>query len=247
METPITSPIYIFSDTLLWFVFLQVESWLEDLLWEKKSIMDIYRCKGILYIHDSDQVHTLQVVTSYKESERTAWSAKSYQPFFVFPLNPIARAVWLIILILLQGLSVLMSDFALMQAVREVYEVVPARKWSETESRMNKIVVIGKTSKVKTQQFSTCKFWTGYNLCLPILLQAAIWISMYFKILLVVARADNEYLFALHNVSWPFFCEVNCLYVGGWHSHCPFPGHQVPSWIALLFVALSCHHHGLLC
>jgi G3E family GTPase len=64
----------------------------------------------------------------------------------------------LIILILLQGLSVLMSDFALMQAVREVYEVVPARKWSETESRMNKIVVIGKTSKVKTQQFSTCKF-----------------------------------------------------------------------------------------
>jgi G3E family GTPase len=43
-----------------------------------------------------------------------------------------------------------MSDFALMQAVREVYEVVPARKWSETESRMNKIVVIGKTSKVKT-------------------------------------------------------------------------------------------------
>lgn len=51
--------------------FLQVESWLEDLLWEKKSSMDIYRCKGILYIHDSDQVHTLQVVTSYKESERT--------------------------------------------------------------------------------------------------------------------------------------------------------------------------------
>lgn len=59
-------------DTLLWLVFLQVESWLEDLLWEKKSSMDIYRCKGILYIHDSDQVHTLQVVTSDKESERTA-------------------------------------------------------------------------------------------------------------------------------------------------------------------------------
>ena len=49
---------------------------------------------------------------------------------------------------MLQGLPVLISDFALMQAVREVYEVVPARKWSETESRMNKIVVIGKTSKV---------------------------------------------------------------------------------------------------
>jgi hypothetical protein len=50
-------------------LFLQVESWLEDHLWERKSSMDIYRCKGILHIHDSDQVHTLQVVTSYKESE----------------------------------------------------------------------------------------------------------------------------------------------------------------------------------
>lgn len=30
---------------------------------------------------------------------------------------------------------------------------------------------------------------------------------MFFKILLVVARADNEHLFALHNVSCPFFCE----------------------------------------
>eukprot|EP00267_Zea_mays_P043790 XP_020395925.1 uncharacterized protein LOC100216864 isoform X3 [Zea mays] len=95
----------------------KVESWLEDLLWEKKSIMDIYRCKGILYIHDSDQVHTLQ------------------------------------------GLSVLMSDFALMQAVREVYEVVPARKWSETESRMNKIVVIGRNLDINVLQdsFSGCK------------------------------------------------------------------------------------------
>jgi len=82
----------------------KVESWLEDLLWEKKSIMDIYRCKGILYIHDSDQVHTLQ-------------------------------------------------------AVREVYEVVPARKWSETESRMNKIVVIGRNLDINVLQdsFSGCK------------------------------------------------------------------------------------------
>eukprot|EP00494_Astrolonche_serrata_P011418 UN11501 len=51
--------------------------------------MDIYRCKGILNIHDSNQLHTLQ-------------------------------------------------------AVREVYEVVPAREWSETQSRMNKIVFIGR-------------------------------------------------------------------------------------------------------
>lgn len=49
----------------------KVESWLEDLLWERKSDMDIYRCKGILHIHNLDQVHTLQVVASYKDSQRT--------------------------------------------------------------------------------------------------------------------------------------------------------------------------------
>ncbi|TVU38103.1 hypothetical protein EJB05_11457 [Eragrostis curvula] len=82
----------------------KVESWLEDLLWERKSSMDIYRCKGILHIHNSDQVHTLQ-------------------------------------------------------AVREVYEVVPARQWSETESRMNKIVVIGRNLDISVLQesFSGCK------------------------------------------------------------------------------------------
>jgi G3E family GTPase len=42
----------------------KVESWLEDLLWERKLDMDIYRCKGILHVHNSDQVHTLQVVAS---------------------------------------------------------------------------------------------------------------------------------------------------------------------------------------
>jgi G3E family GTPase len=82
----------------------KVESWLEDLLWERKSSMDIYRCKGILRIHDSGQIHTLQ-------------------------------------------------------AVREVYEVVPARQWSETESRMNKIVVIGRNLDINVLQesFSGCK------------------------------------------------------------------------------------------
>ncbi|KAJ6831494.1 COBW domain-containing protein 1 isoform X1 [Iris pallida] len=38
----------------------KVQSWLEDLLWEKKSSMDIYRYKGVLYVHNSDQLHTLQ-------------------------------------------------------------------------------------------------------------------------------------------------------------------------------------------
>lgn len=82
----------------------KVESWLEDLLWEKKSNMDIYRCKGILNIHNSNQLHTLQ-------------------------------------------------------AVREVYEVVPAREWSETQSRMNKIVFIGRDLDISILQdsFSRCK------------------------------------------------------------------------------------------
>jgi hypothetical protein len=53
-------------------------------------------------------------------------------------------------------LSILMSDVSLVQAVREVYEVGPARRWSETESRMNKIVVIGKTP---SYYFIVCHFF----------------------------------------------------------------------------------------
>ncbi|KAJ6852049.1 COBW domain-containing protein 1 isoform X1 [Iris pallida] len=45
----------------------KVQSWLEDLLWEKKSSMDIYRCKGVLYVHNSDQLHTLQAVRALYE------------------------------------------------------------------------------------------------------------------------------------------------------------------------------------
>lgn len=66
----------------------KVCSWLEELLWEKKSSIDVYRCKGILNIHDSDQLHTLQ-------------------------------------------------------AVRELYEIVPHREWHSGEKRVNKIVFIG--------------------------------------------------------------------------------------------------------
>ncbi|XP_078442730.1 cobalamin biosynthesis CobW-like protein [Wolffia australiana] len=40
----------------------KVYSWLEIILWEKASDMDIYRCKGILNVHDSDKLHTLQAV-----------------------------------------------------------------------------------------------------------------------------------------------------------------------------------------
>ncbi|KAJ0981989.1 hypothetical protein J5N97_010244 [Dioscorea zingiberensis] len=72
----------------------KVHVWLEDLLWEKKTNMDIYRCKGILNIHNSDQLHTLQ-------------------------------------------------------AVREIYEVLPTRKWRQTEKQLNKIVIIGKAQTWK--------------------------------------------------------------------------------------------------
>ncbi|KAL1539459.1 COBW domain-containing protein 1-like isoform X4 [Salvia divinorum] len=64
--------------------------WIEELLWDKKYGMDVYRCKGILNIGNSDQLHTLQ-------------------------------------------------------AVREVYEIVPTRKWRNDEDRVNKIVFIGRS------------------------------------------------------------------------------------------------------
>ncbi|XP_039137276.1 LOW QUALITY PROTEIN: COBW domain-containing protein 1 [Dioscorea cayenensis subsp. rotundata] len=81
----------------------KVRIWLEDLLWEKKTNMDVYRCKGILNIHNSDQLHTLQ-------------------------------------------------------AVREVYEVLPARKWLQTEKQLNKIVIIGRdlNEEILTHTFRAC-------------------------------------------------------------------------------------------
>ncbi|KAL1317636.1 hypothetical protein AAHE18_15G147500 [Arachis hypogaea] len=66
--------------------------WLEEILWEKKYDMDVYRCKGVLSVRNSDQLHTLQ-------------------------------------------------------AVRELYDIVPARKWEKEEIPMNKIVFIGHNLK----------------------------------------------------------------------------------------------------
>lgn len=43
---------------------VQVRLWIEDRLWENKSNIDIYHSKGILYVHNSDQLHTLQVCMS---------------------------------------------------------------------------------------------------------------------------------------------------------------------------------------
>lgn len=66
----------------------KVHSWLEEILWDKKHGMDVYRCKGVLCIQNSGELHTLQ-------------------------------------------------------AVREIYEVVPAREWGKEEKQINKIVFIG--------------------------------------------------------------------------------------------------------
>ncbi|XP_031492773.1 uncharacterized protein LOC116259216 isoform X1 [Nymphaea colorata] len=67
----------------------QVRLWMEDILWEKRHEMDIYRCKGILNVHGSERLHTLQ-------------------------------------------------------AVRDLYEIVPARRWEHGQTRSNKIVFIGR-------------------------------------------------------------------------------------------------------
>ncbi|KAL3751533.1 hypothetical protein ACJRO7_012378 [Eucalyptus globulus] len=66
----------------------KVRSWLEEILWDKKYGMDIYRCKGVLSVSNSNMLHTLQ-------------------------------------------------------AVKEIYDIVPARKWKDEENPMNKIVFIG--------------------------------------------------------------------------------------------------------
>lgn len=81
----------------------KVRLWLEEILWDKKYGMDVYRCKGVLNVQNSDQLHTLQ-------------------------------------------------------AVREIYEIVPSRKWKGEESQMNKIVFIGQNlnEDVLIDSFISC-------------------------------------------------------------------------------------------
>jgi len=42
-----------------------VNAWLEELLWERKGSMEVYRCKGVLNILGSDEVHIIQVVDGW--------------------------------------------------------------------------------------------------------------------------------------------------------------------------------------
>ncbi|CAL1360258.1 unnamed protein product [Linum trigynum] len=81
----------------------KVRLWLEEILWDKKDDMDVYRCKGILHIRNSDDLHTLQ-------------------------------------------------------AVREIYEIVPSRKWKNEEVRLNKIVFIGRNlnEAILAKSFKGC-------------------------------------------------------------------------------------------
>ncbi|PQQ01777.1 COBW domain-containing protein 1 [Prunus yedoensis var. nudiflora] len=81
----------------------KVRLWLEEILWEKKHGMDVYRCKGVLSVHNSNQLHTLQ-------------------------------------------------------AVKEIYEIVPTRDWKKQENHMNKIVFIGHNlnENVLTESFQAC-------------------------------------------------------------------------------------------
>ncbi|GKG28381.1 hypothetical protein Tco_0406708, partial [Tanacetum coccineum] len=39
-----------------------VHLWLEEILWDKKYDMDVYRCKGVLSIVNYDELHTEQAM-----------------------------------------------------------------------------------------------------------------------------------------------------------------------------------------
>ncbi|KAM0961572.1 hypothetical protein FF1_020952 [Malus domestica] len=58
----------------------KVRLWIEEILWEKKDGMDVYRCKGVLSIHNSNQLHTLQGVKEIYEIVPTRdWKTEETQ------------------------------------------------------------------------------------------------------------------------------------------------------------------------
>ncbi|XP_073314434.1 uncharacterized protein [Primulina huaijiensis] len=81
----------------------KVRMWIEEILWDKKYGMDVYRCKGILNVRNSNQLHTLQ-------------------------------------------------------AVREIYEIVPSRQWRDGENKTTKIVFIGRSlnEEILVNTMGTC-------------------------------------------------------------------------------------------
>ncbi|CAI9785281.1 unnamed protein product [Fraxinus pennsylvanica] len=89
--------------------FDKVRTWIEEIIWDKKYGMDVYRCKGVLSVVNSDKLHTLQ-------------------------------------------------------AVRELYEIVPTRKWKDGENRINKIVFIGRllNEEILMDSLRACTLPFGY-------------------------------------------------------------------------------------
>ncbi|GLJ44768.1 hypothetical protein SUGI_0941600 [Cryptomeria japonica] len=81
----------------------QVKAWLEEILWESKDNIEVYRCKGVLNVVGSEEVH-------------------------------------------------------IVQAVRELYEIIPIRKWKAGENRLNKIVFIGRKLdlNILSASFKSC-------------------------------------------------------------------------------------------
>ncbi|GJU50839.1 COBW domain-containing protein 1 isoform X1 [Tanacetum coccineum] len=99
----------------------KVRLWLEEILWDKKYDMDVYRCKGVLSIVNSEELHPSAVKQKHANQ-----------------LN--------------------------LQAVRELYEIVPARKWKSGEMQTNKIVFIGRSLNEDVLQDSlrTCASTNDY-------------------------------------------------------------------------------------
>ncbi|KAL5775413.1 hypothetical protein ACOSP7_012970 [Xanthoceras sorbifolium] len=40
----------------------KIRLWLEEILWDKKYGMDVYRCKGVLSVQNSDELHTCEFI-----------------------------------------------------------------------------------------------------------------------------------------------------------------------------------------
>uniref|UniRef100_A0A6N2LRS9 CobW C-terminal domain-containing protein n=1 Tax=Salix viminalis TaxID=40686 RepID=A0A6N2LRS9_SALVM len=49
----------------------KVRLWVEEILWDKKDGMDVYRCKGVLHVRNSDELHTLQLAGWRSDENQT--------------------------------------------------------------------------------------------------------------------------------------------------------------------------------
>lgn len=91
--------------------------------------MDVYRCKGVLNILDSDELHTLQVIIT----SHVSVFLETLTNHFWYNTNMHCHEPVIENFVLLNAV----------QAVREIYDIVPSRAWKKEENRMNRIVFIG--------------------------------------------------------------------------------------------------------